>query len=378
MSEWSLDSFVAMTIEALMDVERSEYLAKAAGSDKGNGYYSRALKSLSKNCLAVNIPRTRSGDFSPNALELIKIGQEQVNDLCLTLYRKGMTSRDVSATISELFGDSVSATKVTNLAKAFHEFREAWQSSKLEKHYLAIFADCLFITVRRGDSYTKEAVYIAYGVREDFCREILVLSINPTESASNWGELLDEMKARGVEKVDLFIADGLSDLEDEIHRVFPGTYFQKCAVHKMRNILKKTRPKDKAAMAEDLKEIFNNFGESDTVEKALLKVEKFIIKWKRTYSHIGSYFQEGNIEYYFTYIKFDPRVRRMIYTTNSIENINRIVRKGTKNKLSFESPENLLDYVFMIVKDFEDRTLMKYPILNYKHFGLTDSQTHFS
>lgn len=368
MSEWSLDNFVAMTIEALMDVERSEYLVRAGGSDKGNGYYSRALKSLSKNCLTVNIPRTRSGDFSPNTIELIKIGQEQMNDLCLTLYRKGMTSRDVTATIKELFGDSVSATKITNLSKSFNDFRIAWQNSRLEKRYLTVFADCIFITVKRGNSYTKEAVYLAYGVREDLYREILVLSINPTEGADYWGELLEEIKARGVEKVDLFVADGLSNLEDEIHRVFPGSQFQKCVVHKMRNILKKTRPKDKTVMAEDLKKVFDNFSESDTIENAMLKVERFITKWEKTYSHISSYFKDGNIEYYFTYIKFDTQVRRMIYTTNSIENINRLIRKGTKNKLSFESPETLLDYVFMIVKDFEDRNLMKYPILNYKYF----------
>lgn len=378
MSEWSLDNFVTMTIEALMDVGRSEYLVRAAGSDKGNGYYERAFKSLSKNCLAIRIPRTRTGDFSPNAIELIKIGQEQMNDLCLTLYRKGMTSRDVSAVIAELFGDSVSATKITNLAKAFHEFRSAWQASKLEKHYLAIFADCIFITVKRGDNYTNEAVYLAYGVREDLHREVVTVSINPVESANNWGELLDEMKARGVEKVDLFIADGLSNLEDEIHRVFPGSHFQKCVVHKMRNILNKTRPKDKAALAEDLKEVFDNFGENDTVEKAMLKAEKFIIKWKKNYPHIGNYFKDGNIEYYFTYIKFSTQVRRMIYTTNSIENINRLIRKGTKNKLSFESPNNLLDYIFMIVKDFEDRILMKYPVLSYKYFKLMDCQTQLS
>lgn len=368
MSEWSLDNFMAMTIEALMDVERSEYLVRSTGSDKGNGYYSRALKSLSKNCLAVNIPRTRSGNFSPNAIELIKIGQEQINDLCLTLYRKGMTSRDVSETIKELFGDSVSATKITNLSKSFNEFRIAWQNSKLEKHYLAVFADCIFITVRRGDSYSKEAVYLAYGVREDLRREIIVLSINPTETANYWGELLEEIKTKGVEKIDLFIADGIQKLEDEIHRLFLGTKFQKCVVHKMRNVLNKTRPKDKASLAEDLKEVFNNFNESDTVGKAMLKVEKFITKWKKIYPHIGNYFRDGNIEYYFTYIKFDLRVRRLIYTTNSIENINRQIRKATKNKLSFESPDNLLDYIFMIVKDFEDKNLMKYPVMNYKYF----------
>lgn len=378
MSEWSLDNFVVMTIEALMDIERNEYLTRAMGSDKGNGHYSRAFKSLSKNCLAINIPRTRSGDFSPNTLELVKIGQEQINDLCLMLYRKGMTSRDVTETIKVLFGESVSPTKITNLAKSFNEFRIAWQNSSLEKHYLAIFADCIFITVRRGDSYTKEPVYLAYGVRKDLCREIVALDINPTETADYWGELLKEMKKRGVAKVDLFVADGLPGLEEEIHCLFPGTQFQKCVVHKMRNILKNTRPKDKEELANDLKEVFDNFSENDTVEKAMLKKTNFVAKWKKIYPKINNYFNEKNIEYYFTYIKFNIQVRRMIYTTNSIENINRIIRKATKNKLSFESPENLLDYVFMIVKDFEDKNLMKYPVLNYKNFKLSDCQTQFS
>lgn len=378
MNELSLDHFIAMTIESLMGVERKEYLDRAAGSDKGNGYYSRALKSLSKNCLTVHIPRTRNGDFSPNAIELIKLGQDQINDLCLTLYRKGMTSRDVSATISELFGESISATKVSNLSKSFNEFRLAWQASRLEKHYLVIFADCIFITVKRGNSYTKEAVYIAYGVREDLHREIVALSINPTESATEWGEILTNVKSRGIESIDLFVADGLTGLEEEIHRLFPGAQFQKCVVHKMRNILNKTRPKDKTEMAEDLKEIFDNFSENDTVENALMKVKKLIAKWKLTYPQIGNQFKDGNIEYYFTYIKFNAQVRRLIYTTNSIENINRLIRKATKNKLSFESPETLLDYVFMVVKDFEDRNLMQYQVLNYKYFKLTNDQTHFS
>lgn len=379
MSDWSLENFVAMTIEALMDVERSEYLTRAKGSDKGNGYYSRALKSLSKNCLAINIPRTRSGEFSPNTLELIKIGQEQINDLCLSLYRKGMTSRDVSDLVKEMFGENVSATKISNLSKIFNKFRLAWQNSSLEKYYKVMFCDCVFITVKRGNNYTKEPIYIAYGVREDNRREILAIENNPTESAQFWGEIFDNLKNnRGVKKIDLVVADGISNLEDEVHRVFPGAQFQKCVVHKMRNILKKTRPRDKTEMAQDLKTLFDNFSEKDTVENAIEKMNNFISKWKKIYPKIDRFFNEGKIEYYFTYIKFNSNVRRMIYTTNSIENLNRIIRKATKNKLSFESPENLLDYVFMVAKEFEEKNFMKYPVSNYKYFKLTDCQTQLS
>lgn len=376
MTELSLDQFLVSTIDSLMEMERGEYLEQA--QDKGNGFYGRAFNSLSKNCLRINVPRTRTGEFSPNTLELVKMGQEQVNDLCLSLYKKGMTSRDISDLIRETFGEGVSATKVTNLAKVFRQFRDAWEKSKLEKHYLAMFCDCIFITVRRGDSYSQEAVYVAYGVREDFKREILCLSVNPTESAGEWGELYEKLKKRGIEKVDLIIADGLKGLEGQIHRVFPGAKFQKCVVHKMRNILNKTRPKEKAEMAEDLKEVFGNFDSDATIERALVKVENLCDKWKSKYPNLKRFFDEGTIEYYFTYIGYDTKVRRMIYTTNSIENLNRVIRKATKNKLSFESPDNLLDYVFMITKEFEEKNFMKYTLSEFKYFEGEEGQTHFS
>ncbi|MDP2631587.1 MAG: IS256 family transposase [Candidatus Uhrbacteria bacterium] len=368
---WSMDEFILSTIESLMNVERSEYLAQAKSGDKGNGFYLRAFKSFSRNCLRINIPRTRSGMFSPNTLELVKLGQEQMNDLVLSLYKKGMTSRDISDLVKQLFGDSVSATKVTNLSKIFNEFRLAWENTKLDSYYKVVFCDCLFITVRRGDSYSNEAVYVAYGVKNDNTRELLALSINPVESATEWGEIFDDLKKkRGIKMIDLIVADGLPGLENEVHRVFPKTMFQKCVVHKMRNILNKTRPKDKAEMATDLKELFNNFSENDAIKKALKKVDIFIQKWKNRYPNIAKFFKEGRIEYYFTYIEFHPEVRRMIYTTNSIENLNRIIRKATKNKLSFEKPEYLLDYVFMIIKEFEEKNFQKYPVTNYAYFKL--------
>ena len=156
-----------------------------------------------------------------------------------------MTSRDVSDLIASLFGNNVSATKITNLSKTFNKFRIAWQNSKLEKNYKVIFCDCLFITVRRDNSYSREAVYLAIGVREDNKREVVALSINPTESASEWGEIFSDLKnKRGVENVELFVADGIVGLENQIHQVFPKAQFQKCCVHKMRDVLKKARLKE--------------------------------------------------------------------------------------------------------------------------------------
>lgn len=372
----SLDEFVVATLEGLMKIERDEYLSRAKDSkEKGNGHYQRAFRSLRRNSMTINIPRTRIG-FSPLTLELVKTNREDVDDLCFSLLKKGMTSRDISKVLEEFFHEKKSHTSINNIAKGFHKLRTSWANSKLEKEYLVIFCDVLFVTVRRDDSYSNEGVYIAYGVRTDGKRELLCLEVNPTESCTVWGDLLQGIKNRGVENVQLVVADGIRGLEDKVHNVFPMAQFQKCVVHKQRQILNKTRPKDKANMAVDLKEVFDNFSELATKEKALKKLDLFCEKWKKKYPRINNFFNEGVREYYFTYINFPVSIRRMIYTTNSIENLNRVIRKATKNKLSFESPETLLDYIFIVIKDFEDSSWMKYPVREFNI--LTPSQTQFS
>jgi putative transposase len=368
-----MEQFVIKNLETLFGLEREEYLEKAT-EDKGNGYYSRSFQSLMKNGIQINVPRTRDSSFAPLAIQLFKMNQDQVNELVLTLYKKGMTTRDISDVMTDFFGDSVSHTTVSNLADQFHGIRTAWENSKLDAQYKVIFCDCIFITVRRDDSYEKEAVYVAYGVTSANTRELLALAIKPTESATTWKELFESLKKRGVKDVALVVADGLTGMEDVVHEAWRKTKFQKCVVHKMRNILNDIRPKEKAVVADDLKHVFDNFDESATKEKAYAKVESFISKWESKYPTIKNHFNKKTLEYYFTYIDFPPEVRRMIYTTNSIENLNKSIRKGTKNKLSFESPERLLDYVFVIIKEFEHKNWSRFPV---NQFSLIHSmQTH--
>ena len=371
LSDFSMETFVVNSLEMLMYIERDEYIEemKRTGfKDKGNGSYPRSFKSLSKNSLLINIPRTRYTDFKPLVLEFLKYNQEQVNDLVLTLYRKGLTTRDVSDVLKKFFGEEISYAQVTNLAERFTELRVAWENSKLETYYKVVYCDALYITLRRGNSYAKEAVHLIYGVRLDNKRELLHLSVNPTETSESWSEAIEVLKKREVAKIDLIVADGLQGLENEVHKHFPGTAFQKCVVHKMRNILTKTRPIHKKEIAKDLSNVFDNFDNDSSSENAKLKLENFITKWKKQYTHIERFFQKNTTEYYFTYIKFPCKLRRMIYTTNSIESLNKKIRKATKNKQSFEKPERLLDYLFVIIKDFEIDNWMKYPVSNFAHW----------
>lgn len=358
-----IDKFALSTIETLMLIEREEYLKNIKkGEDIGNGTYARSFKSLSKSNLTINIPRTRNGDFKPITIELLTKGQEQVNELALELYKNGLSTRSVSKILKNFFNEDISFTKVSELAEEFNKVRKVWESKKLDSYYKVIYADALFQSLRREDSYSKEALHIIIGVKEDNSKEVLYLGINPTESSNSWEEAFENIKIRGVQDVDLIVADGLTGMEDVVHKLFPNTDFQKCVIHKMRNVMLKIRPKEKEELGADIKEVFNNFSENSTQEKAIIKLDNFLNKWKIKYPNINRFFANDVKEFYFTYVRYPLAVRRSIYTTNPIENLNRQIRKATKNKYSFEKESRLLDYVFIVVKDFEIQNWQKYPV----------------
>ena len=220
-------------------------------------------------------------------LELIKQQREQVNELSLLLYRKGLSTRDVSNVMEEFFGESISRDSVNNLAKSFYDIRIKWQQRPLDAYYKVIFCDCLFINLKRGNSYSKEAVYVMYGVKDDNTRELLLLEVNPTEGSSIWGEYFAQIKKRGVEAVDLIVADGLKGFADIAKTYFPLADMQRCVVHLQRNLLNKVRPKEKVAFGQDLKQIFNNFDKNSSREEAMKKIKVFVENWKDSYGRIS-------------------------------------------------------------------------------------------
>ena len=366
----NFDEFAITTLEGLMLLEREEYLKSVKGADDiGNGTYLRSFKSLRKNSLQIQVPRTRNGVFKPLILDLVNQQKEQVNELALLLYRKGLSSRDVSDVMAEYFGESISRETVNNLAESFHEIRKAWENRELDAYYKIIFCDALYCSLKRGSSYSKEAVYIMYGVKDDNTRELLLLEVNPTEGASMWGEYFDKLKKRGVQQVDLIVADGLVGFSDSAKRFYPESDVQRCVVHLQRNLLNKIRPKDKEAFAYDLKQSFNNFDKDSTKEGAKEKLNQLKATWQQSYAGILTKLaDEEFILDYLTYIDYPIEVRRMIYTTNSIENLNRQIRKVTKTKVTFDKESNLLDLVFMIIKDFEMNNWQKYPVIAYQNW----------
>ena len=181
-------------------------------------------------------------------------------------------------------------------------------------------------------------------MKEDNTREVLLLEVNPTESSAVWEEYLQSLKHRGVEQVDLIVADGLTGFSQVARKHFPGSDIQPCVVHLQRGLLRKVRPKDKEAFSRDLKEAFNNFETNSSQELAREKLGLLASKWEASYGRLVNQLrEEAFIVDYLTYICYRVEVRGQIYTTNSLENLNRQIRRMTKSKVSFDKVENLLD-----------------------------------
>lgn len=368
--ELSFDQFAVTVLEGLMLLEREEYLKSTneGKEDIGNGIYLRTFKSLRKNSLQIQVPRTRSGKFKPLILELINQQKEQINELAVLLYRKGLSSRDISDVMEEYFGESISRETINNLSESFHEIRTKWEERQLDAYYKAVYCDALYVNLKRGGSYSKEAVYVSYGVKDDNTRELLLLESNPTESSKTWDEYISKLKERGIEQIDLFVADGLKGFADAVKIHYPDSDVQRCVVHLQRNILNKVRPKDKAAFSIDLKQAFNNFDKDSTIKEAQSKLKKLVEFWGSSYSHLTHLLDEEFILGYLTYIYYPVDIRRMIYTTNSIENLNRQIRKVTKTKVTFDKESNMLDLIFMVIKDFENNNWQRYAVNAFQYW----------
>jgi transposase-like protein len=369
-SDLDFNKFTLITLESLMLLEREEYLKSARGqADSGNGSYLRNFRSLCSNSLSISIPRSRHGIFKPMTLDLLNNQKEQVNELALLLYRKGLSTRDVSQVMDEFFGEKISKDSISNMAESFHQIRAAWENRELDAYYKVIYCDALYTSLKRGGTYSKEAVYVIYGIKDDNTRELLLLEVNPTESSHVWREYLVKLKKRGVEQIDLIVADGLTGFAEAAGIAYPCSKLQRCVVHLQRSILNKVRPKDREELAAGLKSAFNNFDSDSSKEKAMLKLQRFVERWSYSYKGLlGKLIDEEYIIDYLTYIDYPTAVRRMIYTTNGIENLNRQIRKVTKTKVTFENERRLLDLIFMVINDFEANNWQRYPLTAFQYW----------
>lgn len=363
-SENGLNEVFKMTLEGLMYLEREDVISKDT-ENKGNGYRQKQSLGFGKG-FKLSVPRDRLGIFQPYMLEMLKEDESRIKDACFELYSKGLTTKDVGSVIEKLYGKSYSESSITNITKGFYKQMEQWRERILEDNWVVIYIDAIFVKVRR-DTVQSEAFYVLLGLKEDLTREVLGIYNYPSESATNWTEIAKDIQKRGVKKINLFVSDGLTGIEESLKKVYPSTPLQTCIVHYQRNLMKDIRPSDKQDFGNDLREIFNPNRNDDTEEKARIRLQKVALKWKKIYPKTARKMEQDadSKHILFEYMKYDYQVRPMIYTTNWIERLNKSFRKTLKVRGSLPSIESALVLLSKTALDMGNGTY-SYKVVNFK------------
>lgn len=361
-SENGTNLLFQMTLEAFMKSERGLH-QKENPTDYANGFRTRKAKGYGKE-LVLKVPRTRSGTFYPALLQVLRDEDEEHRKLIFSLYKKGLTTEQVSDVYEELYGKNYSRQQISYLMEESREEITIWLARKLESHYLVLYIDATFVHTRRDNSVSKEGYFTILGIKEDGSREVLSVVNHPTEGAIVWQQELENLKTRGVESVGLVVSDGLTSIENAVSRAFPSTKHQLCVVHMKRNILSVFPRTKRAEIAAELKEVFKIETKQISSIEAYEKLLSFASKWEKQYPSLKSLNNPRNIAY-FTYLDYPIEIQRMIYSTNWIERLNRDYKRVLKMRGAMPSPESVLFLMGAVGMEKEFKTY-NYPVSAFR------------
>ena len=290
----------------------------------------------------IKVPRDRNSSFSPIIVPKGNKNSLSVEKLIISLYAKGMSVSDIEDELKEIYGFNLSTSAISTITHKVNQHIVEWQSRPLESLYFIVWMDGIVFKVRDNGKVINKTIYLAVGLNKDGRKELLGMWLGKNESASFWMGVLTDLKARGVEDILITVTDNLNGFTDTIKNVFPKADTQICVVHQIRNSSRYVVWKDKKEFAADMKNIYNA-PNKDTAKQAL---KDFEVKWNTKYPYaIKSW--KNNWDELTIFFDFPLEIRRIIYTTNLIENLNGKIRKYTKNKLSFPNDEAVIKSVYL-------------------------------
>ena len=346
----ALKDLLGDTMEQMLKAELDEHLdyeygEKPLSLNTRNGSSKKTVKSSYGN-IDLNIPRDREGSFEPQALKKYQKDISNIENQIISMYAKGMTTRDISTHIKEIYGFGISESMVSKITNKILPTIEEWQNRPLEKVYPFVFLDAIHYHVRENNIVVKKAVYIALGYNTEGYKEILGMWVGENESSKYWLLVLNQLKERGLEDILIVSTDNLSGFSQAIESVYPKTEIQKCIIHQIRNSTKFVSYRDIKELMKDLKTVYK----ASTEELALSNLDIFEEKWGKKYPMCVNSWRNNWAELA-TYFKYPEGIRKLIYTTNSIENFNRQLRKVTKNKTIFPNDYALQKSLYLAMVD---------------------------
>ena len=346
-------------LENILEVEMGEHL----GRDKydrqtdidqddrnyRNGYSKKTLRS-SFGDVDLDVPRDRKAEFEPQIIKKYETVCNELDKKIISLYAKGMSTRDIQAEVEDLYGITLSPSMISKITDKVIATATEWQNRMLDEIYPIVYLDAMYFKVRSNGKIVNKAVYICLGYTLEGYKDILGIWVDEAEGAKFWLSICNDLKNRGVKKILIACMDGLKGLPQAIKTVFPTVDIQTCIVHQIRNSIKYIASKDKKAFMKDLKEVYK----ATTEELALAQLDNLKEKWGSNYGMvIDSWYNNwNNLD---TFFKFSPQIRKLIYTTNVLEGFNRQVRKFTKVRTIFPTDESFNKCVYLATMEIMEK-----------------------
>jgi len=360
-----LKNLTKRLMERLLEAEMTNHLGYMKHATEGNntgnsrnGKTKKTVKTGNGN-VEIAVPRDREGEFTP-----LLIGKRQsrlagLDDNILSLYSKGMTVRDIQEHLQELYGAEISRDLISTITDAVLEDVKAWRSRPLDDIYPIVFIDGFVAKCRLEGRVENRTVYVIFGINMEGQKDVLGLYLGAAEGAKFWLSVLTEIKNRGLKDIFILCADGLKGLPEAVEATFPQATFQTCIVHMVRNSLNYVPYAEKKEVAVDLKKIYH----ADTVSLAEEALDEFEIKWGDKYGAIVKSWRQ-NWEKIIPFLSFPKEIRKVIYTTNIIESLNRTLRKSVKNRGHFSTEDSLMKVLYLAIKGVSKKWTM--PIRDWK------------
>lgn len=358
-----LKELIAPALQAILEAEMAEHLGykkhEARGRNSGNSRNGHSEKILrtSFGHAPIQVPRDRNALFEPHIIPKHSTIQGDVEEKIIAMYAKGMTTRDINAYMDDIYGIDVSPSMVSHITDAILPKIAEWQSRSLSPLYPFVYLDGIHFKVRKDGHVVTKCAYIALGVNESGHKEVMGIWVGEAEGAKFWMGILSELKSRGVADILIICTDGLTGFEEAIKAIYPSARIQQCIVHQVRNTLKFIPHKDRDVMAKSLKTIYT----APTEEAGLLALEEVEKKFPQYTIYLKSWKTKWHLLSVF--FEYPEEIRRIIYTTNTIEGLNRQFRKVTKTTSIFPHDQSLMKLLYLAASDISKKWTM--PIHNW-------------
>ncbi|MHC2632497.1 putative transposase [Bradyrhizobium liaoningense] len=319
-----------------------------AGRGSGNSRNGTSSKALLRDDgeIEIEVPRDRAGTFEPVIVAKGQTRFDGFDEKIISLYGRGMTVREIQGHLAELYGTEVSPDLISKVTDAILDEVREWQSRPLEAIYPVVFFDALRVKIRDEGMVKNKAVYVVLGITASGEKDVLGLWIEQTEGAKFWLKVMNDLRNRGVADILIAVVDGLKGFPEAINSVFPKAMVQTCIVHLIRNSLSFVSWKDRKAILPSIKAIYH----AENADAALLRLEDFEAEWGKRYPAIGAAWRRA-WEHVIPFFAFAPEIRKMIYTTNTVEALNRSLRKIIKTRGSFPNDEAAMKLLYLAIRN---------------------------